>query len=128
MLIKTDIPTERIADMLCSAFEGGSNYWYEITEFRKPRRFDFRTDKEHVFRHIDFPLNPGGGLTIRTLEGEEIGGQKEWFLNLRTIVKGLEVFSSKYPRHYGNFLAEDDDAETGDVFLQCCLFGEAIFG
>lgn len=34
----------------------------------------------------------------------------------------------KYPRHWADVLAENDDATTGDVFLQCCLFGECIFG
>jgi hypothetical protein len=32
------------------------------------------------------------------------------------------------PRHFADVLNENDDAGTGDVFLQCCLFGEIIFG
>ncbi len=28
----------------------------------------------------------------------------------------------------GDMLAENDDATTGDVFLQCALFGELVFG
>jgi len=36
--------------------------------------------------------------------------------------------AEKYPRHFHNFLEENDDAETGDVFIQCCLFGEIVYG
>ncbi len=34
----------------------------------------------------------------------------------------------KYPKHFGDALAHNDDAYTGDTFIQCALFGEAIFG
>ena len=34
----------------------------------------------------------------------------------------------QYPHHYANAITEDHDAETGDVYLQLCLFGELIFG
>ena len=49
-------------------------------------------------------------------------------LDLNAIKKGLQIMAEKYPRHMGDFLNENDDADTGDVFLQCCLFGEAIYG
>jgi hypothetical protein len=34
----------------------------------------------------------------------------------------------QYPRHFSNFISENYDAETGDVFLQCCLLGKVKFG
>jgi hypothetical protein len=73
-------------------------------------------------------LNEGGSLKLETLFKDEVNGQKSWTLNLRSIKKGLEVFASKYPRHFADFVSENDDASTGDVFLQCCLFGELVFG
>jgi len=36
--------------------------------------------------------------------------------------------ASEAPRHFADFIAENDDAETADVFLQCCLFGRIVFG
>jgi len=38
------------------------------------------------------------------------------------------VMAKKEPRHFADFLKEDYDETTGDVFLQCCLFGEVIYG
>lgn len=119
---------ERIADLLCCALEGGSNYWYLIKEFRKPATMTNRTDADRVFKHLDYPTNEGGGLLITTLEGDENNGATEWWLDLPTMQRGLTVLAEKYPTHFADFAAENDDATTGDVFLQCCLFGEVVYG
>jgi len=39
-----------------------------------------------------------------------------------------KVMHDDYPSHYGDAISENDDAGTGDVYLQCCLFGEVIYG
>jgi hypothetical protein len=54
----------RVSDLLCGAFEGGSNYWYSISEYKEPYKFEFRTDKEVIFKHLDYPLNKGGSVVI----------------------------------------------------------------
>jgi len=36
--------------------------------------------------------------------------------------------AEKYPRHFANFAQEAEDAETGDVFIQCCVLGEIVYG
>ena len=32
------------------------------------------------------------------------------------------------PRHLADFMSESDDASTGDVFLQLCIFGSVVYG
>jgi hypothetical protein len=122
------VPLERVGDLLCSAFEGGSNYWYMIEKFIAPKALTVRLDAEQVYRHVDYPLNVGGALLVSDarVAGEE--DKKTVRLNLKAIKRGLTVMASKYPHHWGNFMRENDDAETGDVFLQCCLFGELVYG
>jgi hypothetical protein len=34
----------------------------------------------------------------------------------------------QYPRHFADLVGEDDDAITGDVWLQLAVFGEVIYG
>lgn len=34
----------------------------------------------------------------------------------------------KYPQHWADIINESDDANTADVFLQCVVFGEVIYG
>jgi hypothetical protein len=123
-----EISHRRIGYLLCSAFEGGSNYWYEIQEFIKPPGFHFQLDKDQVFRHIDYPLNEGGALVIGIKDDFEDETDETWRLDTASLTKGLVTMAQKYPRHWGDFIQENDDAETADVFLQCCLFGEIVYG
>jgi len=129
MKIKTeqDIPFERISDLLCGAFEGGSNYWYRIEEFIKPENFD-NTPEDEQFRHLSYPLNKGGALIISDAELGEEGDGETHRLDLERISQGFEVMADKYPRHFSNFIQENDDSDTSDVFLQCCLFGDVVYG
>lgn len=127
--ISLKIPIQRLQDLLTSALEGGSSYWYCITEKHKPEIITDRCWEEDdvVFPHIDYPTNKGGWLKIRSLHGE-VNGKSSWMLDLAQIYLGIQKMAEKYPQHFANFIAENDDAETGDVFLQCCLFGEIVYG
>jgi hypothetical protein len=118
-----EVPDERIQALLCDAFEGGSNYWYVIRAFNYPPG---QTKKSLgiEFAHLELPLKEGGSLTI----GEIGKTMPDKVLDRDAIQKGLKIMAEKYPAHYADFLAENDDATTGDVFLQCCLYGEAVFG
>jgi hypothetical protein len=127
--VKVPITKQRISDLLCSAFGGGSNYWYMIDEFIKPPKLEWQADPERVYWHLDYPLNEGGALVISDKEDDEpVKGKKTYHLDLKSITKGVQTFTDKYPYQFSGFLADNDDAITGDCFLQCCLFGEVIYG
>ena len=129
--VTLEIPAERVASLLVSAFEGGSNYWYTIKDRKiphgSPMDWDFRLDKNDVFPHVDFPMNEGGALIIQDLEDGHPEGQ-EWTLDQAALARGLQLMAQKQPRHFSDMLKEDDDAVTADVFLQLCLFGEVVYG
>lgn len=129
MKIELEIPEQRISNLLCNAFEGGSNYWYMIDRKIKPKKADlFRSSEDHIYPHLDYPLSKGGGLVISTTEDDEIAGKSEWTLDLESIAKGCKLMAEKHSRHFGDWMSENDDSTTGDVFLQLCLFGEVIYG
>ena len=70
-----------------------------------------------------------GGRVFCTLKEEAFKDKGlTYTLDRAGIEKGLLIMKSVYPRHFGDAIAENDDATTGDVFLQCCLFGEVVFG
>lgn len=128
----------RLADLLCNALEGGSNYWYTIEKFNKPESFELycteklnESDKQEIFKHLDYPVNPGGSIVVsdRKIVENEVGGDiTSTLIDKSRLTAGLELMSKLYPRHFANFMNEDDDAETGDVFLQCCVFGKLVYG
>jgi hypothetical protein len=130
MNVTLKIDDEKIASALISAFEGGSNYWYLIESFRKPRGeqalWKYREDSAKVFKHIDYPMNPTGHLLISSTEEPEKGKFK---LTRRKIEQGLQMLavSKDYQHHFQDLVKGDADQITGDVLLQFCLFGEVIY-
>ena len=118
-----NISDVRIKDLLACAFEGGFNYWGTISDYKMDKDVDVLPE-EDTYYHISqrLPLIPGCKVIIEELEDTK----KQYSLTREDLVRGLAVMSSKYPRHFADFIAENEDAVTGDVFLQCCLFGEVI--
>ena len=62
------------------------------------------------------------------VENDNPENLKAYTLNLEVVKKGLEIMATKYPKHFADFIAENEDAGTGDIALQCMLFGEAKYG
>jgi hypothetical protein len=122
------ISNYRAADLLCSAFEGGSNYWYMINDYVEPEEVTkpWGEDEYHP-GYISFPFSSGGAVLIGDLEDEEAD---EMRLDKKAIAQGKRIMEEdeQYSHHFADVLNENDDACTGDVFLQLCLFGEVIYG
>ena len=129
LTLKLEIPIKRLQDLLCGAFEGGSNYWYRIKRKHAPdgdpATWPNRNSTDTVYPHIDYPSNPGGYLEICPDDEPS----KICKLDLAAMERGLEPFVKvANGRHFADFMAGNDDAETADVYLQCCLFGEIVYG
>lgn len=78
---------------------------------------------------VDYPVQ-GGLVSCAVREDLADASQKgrTYPLDGASVMSGLRVMALKYPRHFANFLSDNYDAITGDVFVQCCLFGEILFG
>lgn len=131
------ISDDQIKGLLCTGFEGGIAYWAEVIEYQYGSSGltyqDFQkggsqqspnpTDYWHPCELI--PLVPGCAVILGDLEDPS---RKPVRLDREAIERGLQLMADKYPRHFSDFLAENDDATTGDVFIQLCVFGEIIYG
>ena len=131
LTIPVEIPDHRICDLLCCAIEGGSNYWYMITGHKKPsviKSFSsFPAETEPViFPHLDYPLSEDGGIYITDDETGEGVLKEPFLLDRKAIERGLTLMAQLFPKHWANFMSENEDADTGDCFLQCCCFPEEI--
>ena len=49
-------------------------------------------------------------------------------LDRAAVLAGIEVMAARFPRHFANLITDNSDAETGDVLIQCALFGDIIYG
>jgi hypothetical protein len=124
--MKYDVTKEQLSSLLTSAFEGGSNYWCELNRKITPSKWEFVTEPKASKHYLeDYPLNPGGALLLTDkLEEESSPYRLDW----EQLQKGLQIMADKYPESFLLIINENDDANTGDCFLQCCIFGEEIYG
>ena len=124
-----EINSDLIRDSLCLAFEGGSNYWYAELDKGAPPTEDISSACQ-IYKDSWVYSWPtcGGSVTLTDFVEGDTGGPLPLTLDGQAIARGLQSMADKYPRHLHDLLAEDGDAETGDVFLQCCLFGEIVYG
>jgi len=120
--IRITVNEQRIKDLLCDALEGGSNYWYFIKSFNFP---EGKTKHDFQYPHLDLPFTETGSLLITDIENPKFAGK---LLDKKACLKGLQIMANKHPRHFGDFISENDDSTTGDVFLQCAILGDCIYG
>ncbi len=131
--VSQQVSDDDMRGLLCSALEGGSNYWYMITKYVFPKGVGYKdfqeggrfTLEEYWHPYELIPFVDGCALKFGEM-GEDMPG--EFTLDRAAMEKGIQIMAEKYPEHFADVISEDGDAATGDVFLQCCLFGELIFG
>lgn len=123
------VPFERITNCITGAIEGGSGYWCN-TFVPLPASSDIKAD-----------IRERGGIWYDETEFWERGGGAHVEFDKPTdtdpgfrdigradLERGLTKMAEIAPRHFADLINENDDATTHDVFLQCVLFGEIIFG
>lgn len=116
--VKTEISidTQSLSDLLCNAIEGGSNYWC--------KSIDRVGDSPAEYRH-EHPFYEGCSLLVVPSEETE---KNEYIVDIQAIRKAVQIMANSYPIAFNDLLNDNADAETGDIFLQLCCFGEVIFG
>jgi len=117
--VRKPVTPEAVANLIIAAFEGGSNYWID-----KVRHISGNSNEKPYYADPQLYMDPDFLIEITDNDEED-----RWNLNQRAIVRGLDLLGSvAHGRHLADFLSENDDAETADVFLQLCLFGDVVYG
>ena len=153
MLITTqvEIPAERIADMMVGAMEQNNmtRSWVAAVRLRNPTEDqvaerhketiwyaspslwaeEFEVDiweisDESVYGgHFDPEIDPD----IDLAELAELGLTKHT-ITRQDLEQGLKLMASTCAGHFGNMLQENDDNITHDVFLQCIVLKDVVYG
>lgn len=128
-----EISDTDIKNLLCSAFEGSiSRNWCKIDSVYFPKGmshadFDdggkFQDPNEYWHWSQLAPLTPGVSLYLKVVDMPGLQN-----LDRAAIKRGLKTMFEKFPRHWSDFRSGQSDAITADVFLQCCLFGNVVYG
>lgn len=114
--ITIPVDQQRVADLITSAIEGGSNYWLDRVE-----------PKFAIHEAYSEGVSYGDDMIDRVVYAED--DDTAYLFGKEAIQQGLDLLGDVAGgRHLADFLVESDDAETGDVFFQLCLFGEVVYG
>lgn len=122
--ITAAVDWSKITNAIVGAFEGGSTYWL--------REYDYTYRPEGVEGnplYVEDQFWAKGGkmnLSYDDPDDQENRASKE--VSMIEIKQGLRTMAEKDPRHFGDLVSENDDADTHDVFIQHVLFGEVIYG
>lgn len=125
-IVRTEVAPQQVSDQFVTALEGGSNYWLQAcspsreTKAKATAESPWYADAQVFDGEFSIRLtydNPNDGDQYVT---KQIGKDD--------VRRGLEVMAEKYPWHFGDLTAETGDVITADVFLQCVLFGDVVFG
>lgn len=71
---------------------------------------------------------PEGGSVTFQVENPNEQGSLKVNVGAEQLRKGLDLMAQHHPRHFNDFIDENDDAITSDVLLQLAIYGEVIFG
>ena len=125
--INLEITDQRREDMIVGALEGGSNYWYFLSESSMKAIYTSKLNKEEPIsiKMWDAILN---GATIPVYDIEDIDGDKLGEINLKSIKKGEELMAKNHELDFMCIINEEDDASTADLWFQYCVLGEIVYG
>lgn len=129
---KLKIDERRLADLMVGAFEGGSNYWIgKVESVNKPPVLWKVGDNEGVNYYPAYmrtAMSKGGVVRLRIADPDREQHSTVMLLTRAKLERGWSIMVEKYPNHAADAAREDDDATTADVFIQCVIFGEVIYG
>ena len=115
---------EDFENLMCGAIEGGSNDWAEINSDALPDIIKEKYKGKPFSVKVCKAIWEGHNVTVYDAEDSE----GPWIVNLESLKKGLNLFATEQKEHFNNFVNENDDATTSDVFFQLITIGEVMFG
>jgi hypothetical protein len=124
------VPAERVIDLICTGAEGGmSNSWCRSMDSEIKGSPDLSRIPEswHDFPRYFAPF-VGGVIVFDAESPTSHDRRKVRRVGRFAVSVALRLMAAEYPQHFGDFMADNEDAITGDVFLQLCVYGEVIFG
>lgn len=127
--VPVEVDDEFFDNLLCTAFEGGSNYWIDHVIINHPAGDKPKGVPGSLWASA--ALNAGGSVMIYPQEEADV-----YRLTKEKFVAGLQAWVSTYPgkapltteNKKGCLDGCNMDADDADCILQYALFKEVVFG
>ena len=124
--IELELSYETFEEIIVTALEGGSNYWYMLGDRKGIPKRDDMPDKA-MSQRMAYGLwhNKDSGIAIWDLEEEdELLGT----LTYDSVREGMQIACKDYMVRLIEMITEDYDAWTADTLFQVLVMGEVTFG
>jgi hypothetical protein len=126
--VKQKISQEVLEDIFVTALEGGSNYWYFLSEeaVKMIREAVPKSEDPHLSTSILKAILKGVNVPINDAENEDdvIGT-----ISLDTMQERLQMLAdSKNKTALIRHIEEEGDADSADTVFQYLAFGEIVYG
>tara|TARA_B100001059_G_scaffold214495_1_gene231271 strand:+ start:166 stop:618 length:453 start_codon:yes stop_codon:yes gene_type:complete len=143
--MKVNLPMESVEEVLITAIEGGSNYWYFMEgEDKSTKWFEEQMKEGKLERNESIhymwmdALFQGSPHPINIYDIEEVYEYNQELdqcepigtLTMDKIKEGLKLAQTEYPKFYAQHFPEynDGDATSSDVIFQLITLGEVVYG
>jgi len=132
MKVELNIQDERLHDIFCNAMYSSRDFlvveeeWDKINEhWNSPLNKDVRElhPDPYIERKMWAYIEAGKSIAFFD-EYQEQFCELSW----QRVVDGTNKMAKSYDWHFMNITTENDDAITADVWLQCVLLGEVVYG
>lgn len=133
IMVPVEIDMDKVTNAIVGFVENGYSPW--ASNFRKQESketiiADGQRPKESIW-YSERQFWELGGIAIfdydrpEDPEGSMLGS---FVMGTAELTEGLRKMANVAPQHFADLLNENDDAVTHDVFVQCVVFGEIIYG
>lgn len=115
------LSTEDIDDIMCSALEGGINYWCDSADVQG----------EYLAEYASEQISRGGQLILHDSEED-----KNYILTKENFLRGIKMYAEKYQNNSIFDIVDEEiridcgkvDTKVADCIIQYALFGDVIYG
>lgn len=120
-VVEKEISTSQIMDMIITAMEGGSNYWFLLTVPYQPTKWEKQiNDKTLCIVVYDIEEHHDA-----LIEGEDV--EPLGVLSCQSIKSGIEKMITDWPHAFQRWMDGTYDAGDADIFFQLCCMGEVVY-
>ena len=125
--IKKEMDYDSFENLIVTALEGGSNYWYMIDFDNSESIKFFSDDPRPMSVRIADALYNNEDSSVPILDAED-GEETLGILTYQSIRKSLESFPKDHQWALDNVLNGDYDANDADVVFQVLVMGDVVYG
>jgi hypothetical protein len=128
MEITFNISEEAISDQLCTALEGGSNYWYYLGDVDITHFINGETFVDNLMR--SFKEDKNYKLPVYDIESAEEFEDMDKLgdLTYDSMAKAFSIMAKDYPQQLSNILTGRYDGDDSDVWFQLAVMEDVVYG